>query len=64
MDLKNRRNEEMAKNSQLFWCIWVTKSVSPEFRRSLKVVFCSFFADLDSWEAEKSWNSVLSGFLT
>ena len=28
----------------MFWCIWVTKSVSPEFRRSWKVVFCTLFA--------------------
>ena len=27
----------------MFWCIWLTKSVSPEFRRSYKVVFWSFF---------------------
>ena len=47
----------------MFWCIWVTKSVAPEFCHSCKVVFCSFFADEDGWEAEKSWNSVKSGFL-
>ena len=47
----------------MFWCIRVTKSVSPEFCHSCKVISCSFFADEDGWEAEKSWNSVESGFL-
>ena len=47
----------------MFWGIWVTKSVSPEFRRGLKVVFCSFFTDKDSWEAKKSRNSMKSSFL-
>ena len=47
----------------MFWCILATKSVSPEFRRSCKVVFCSSFADKDGWDAEKLWNSVESGFL-
>ena len=43
-------------------CIGITKSVSPEFCHSFKVKFCSFFADGDGWEAEKSWNSVESVF--
>ena len=47
----------------MFWCIRATKSGSPEFRRSCKVVFCSSFTDQDGWDAEKSWNSVKSGFL-
>ena len=47
----------------MFWCIQATKSVSPEFRCSCKVVFCSSFADQDGWDAEKSWNSVKSVFL-
>ena len=47
----------------MFLCIRVTKSVSPEFYRSCKVIFCSIFADEDGWEAEKAWNSVESGFL-
>ena len=47
----------------MFCCIRATKSVSPEFRRSCKVVFCSSFADQDDWDAEKSWNSVESVFL-
>ena len=47
----------------MFLCIRVTKSVLPEFCRSCKVIFCSFFADEDGWEAEKPWNSVESGFL-
>ena len=46
----------------IFWCIRVTKSVSPEFCHSCKVIFCSFFEDEDGWEAEKSWNSMKSGF--
>ena len=46
----------------MFWCIQATKSVSPEFRYSCKVVFCSSFADQDGWDAEKSWNSVESVF--
>ena len=46
----------------IFWCIWATKSVSPEFRRSCKIVFSSVFDDSDGWDAEKSWNSVKSGF--
>ena len=49
--------------SGMFWWIWATKSVSPEFRRSCKVVFCSSFADQDGWDAEQSWNSVESRFL-
>ena len=47
----------------MFLCIRVTKSVLPEFCRSCKVIFCSFFADEDGWEAEKLWNSVESVFL-
>ena len=38
----------------MFLCIRVTKSVSPQFCRSCKVIFCSFLADEDGWEAEKS----------
>ena len=38
----------------MFWCIRATKSGSPEFRRSCKVVFCSSFTDQDGWDAEKS----------
>ena len=47
----------------MFLCIRVTKFVLPECCRCCKVIFCSFFADEDGWEAEKSWNSVESGFL-
>ena len=46
----------------MFWCVRVTKSVSLEFCRSCNVIFCSFLANEDGWEAEKSWNSVKSGF--
>ena len=48
----------------MFWCIRATKSVSPEFRRSCKVVFRSSFADQDGWDAEKLWNSVESHQIT
>ena len=47
----------------MFWCIWVTKYASPEFCHSCIVVFCSFLADQDGWEARKLWNSVKSGVL-
>ena len=47
----------------MFLCIEVTKFVAPEFCRSCKLIFCSFFADVDGWAAEKSWNNVESGFL-
>ena len=60
---KKWENAQKQPILDMFWCIWVTKSVSPEFCHSCKVVFCSFFADEDGWEAEKSWNSVKSGFL-
>ena len=60
---KKWENTQKQPILDMFWCIWVTKSVSPEFCHSCKVVFCSFFADEDGWEAEKSWNSVKSGFL-
>ena len=46
----------------MFLCIRKTKSVSAEFCRRCKVIFCSFFADEDGWEAEKLGNSVESGF--
>ena len=46
----------------MFWCIRASKSGLPEFRRSCKVIFCSSFTDQDGWDAEKSWNSVESGF--
>ena len=54
---ENRKNEKMPQSNQywpIFLCIPVSKSVSPEFCRSCKVIFCSFFADEDGWEAEKS----------
>ena len=41
----------------MFWCFWVTKSVSPQLRPGSKVVFFTIFADYDGWEAEKSRNS-------
>ena len=47
----------------MFWCIRVTNIVSPEFCLSYIVIFWSFFADQDGWEAEKAWNSVKSAFL-
>ena len=46
----------------MFLCIRVIKSVSPDFCCSCEVIFCSFFANEDGWEAEKSWNCVESGF--
>ena len=46
----------------MFWCIKVTKSVSPEFCCSCKVIFFSFFADEHGLDAEKSWNYMGSGF--
>ena len=61
MDLKSRKNEKMQIYG-MFCCIRVTKSVSPEFCRSCKVIFCSFFPDEEGWEAEKSWNSVELSF--
>ena len=60
MYLKNKKQPILG----MFWCIRVTKSVSPEFCRSFKVIFCSFFAGEDDWEAENSWNGVESGFFT
>ena len=49
----------------IFWhfsVYWSIKSVSPEFCNSCKVISCSFFADWDGWEAEKSCNSAQSVF--
>ena len=46
----------------MFWCVRLTKCVSLEFCRSCNVILCSFLANEDGWEAEKSWNSVKSGF--
>ena len=40
----------------MFWCFWVTKSVSPQLRPGSKVVFFTIFADYEGWEAEKSRN--------
>ena len=55
MDLKNQKKcKKKWPISGMFWCIRVTKSASPEFFRSCKVVFCSLLADQDGWEAEKS----------
>ena len=48
IDIKNRKNEKIPKNSQFWTCFGVlenTKYVSPEFCRGCKVIFCSFFAD-------------------
>ena len=41
----------------IFWCFWVTKSVSPQLRPGCKVVFFIIFADYDGWEPEKSRNN-------
>ena len=54
---EKEKNEKMPKKQPIlgmFWYIRASKSGSPEFRRSCKVVFCSSFADQDGWDAEKS----------
>ena len=55
MYLKNRKTEKIPPKQPIlgmFWCIRVTKSVPPEFCQNCKVIFCSFFADEEGWEAE------------
>ena len=52
--MKKWENAQKQPILVMFWCIRVTKSGSPEFRRSCKVIFCSSFTDQDGWDAEKS----------
>ena len=51
---KGPQNAQKQPILGMFWCIRATKSGSPEFRCSCKVVFCSSFTDQDGWDAEKS----------
>ena len=62
----DQKNEEMPKNSHFFECFGVFEELNL-FHLNFAVAFklyvsCSFFADQDGWEAEKSCNSVQSGF--
>ena len=50
---KKWENAQKQPILDMFWCIRVTKPVSPEFGRSCRVIICSFFADEDGWETEK-----------
>ena len=57
MDPKKEKKSENAQKQPIFgmfWYIQASKSGSPEFRRSCKVIFCSSFTDQDGWDAEKS----------
>ena len=60
---KKRGNAPKQLILGMFWCIRATKSGLPEFRHSCKDIFCSSFTDQDGWDAEKSRNSVKSGFM-